>query len=160
MKESINNALILNIVIIFLFVMAILFAGSTAYTKAFKVKNKIINILERNESSLVGKTQFPSEITSEIDQALSDIGYRIEKNVDQKCKNSMNKRFKNSRYDTTPIITGTNYNFCVTRFHDDSDVMQGEYYAVITYMYFEIPVLGKTLEFPVYGETKTLGLKY
>jgi hypothetical protein len=25
-------------------------------------------------------------------------------------------------------------------------------------MYFEIPLLGKTLEFPVYGETKTMGL--
>ena len=164
MKESISNALILNIVIIFIFIMLVLFAGSTAYTKAFKVKNKIINIIERNENKILTsnlQNKLPSSIEEEIELALSEIGYRIETNHNRKCLNDMTNRFKNSNNDyTTVTLKDSSYNYCIAEFYDETSVMKGKYYAVITYMYFEVPLIGKTLEFPVYGETKTMGLAY
>ncbi len=163
MKESINNALILNLVIVFLFIFLILFAGSTAYTKAFKVKNRIISIIEKRETTVLTKgfKAGNDSVLSEIESTLADTGYRIELNVSQKCNDAMKKRFKNTNYTYNVVDTGTStYNYCIAEFHDASSPMQGRYYAVITYMYFEIPLIGKTLEFPVYGETKTLGLSY
>lgn len=163
MKESISNALILNIVIIFLFIFLILFAGSTAYTKAFKVKNRIISIIEKRETTVLNKgfKTGNNSVINEIESALSDAGYRIELNVNQKCNDAMKKRFKNTNYSYNVVDTGTStYNYCIAEFYDANSPMQGRYYAVITYMYFEIPLIGSTLEFPVYGETKTLGLSY
>jgi len=163
MKESLSNALILNLIIIFLFLFVILFAGSTAYTKAFKVKNRIISIIEKRENTILTKgfNAGNNSVLSEIELALSDAGYRVEMNMSQKCKDSMRRRFKNINYNYSVVDTGlSTYNYCIAEFYDPSSVMQGRYYAVITYMYFEIPLIGQTLEFPVYGETKTLGLAY
>lgn len=163
MKESLSNALILNLIIIFLFLFVILFAGSTAYTKAFKVKNRIISIIEKRENTILTKgfNAGDNSVLSEIELALSDTGYRVEMNISQKCQDAMKKRFKNTNYSYNVVDTGlSTYNYCVAEFHDPTSAMQGRYYAVITYMYFEIPLIGQTLEFPVYGETKTLGLAY
>lgn len=163
MKESINNALILNLVIIFLFLFVILFAGSTAYTKAFKVKNRIISIIEKRESTILTKgfKAGSYSVVDEIENTLRDTGYRIENNIGTKCKTAMQNRFKNTNYNYNVVDTGSStYNYCITEFYDANSAMKGRYYAVITYMYFEIPLIGQTLEFPVYGETKTMGLAY
>lgn len=165
MKESISNALITNLIIIFLFILVILFAGSTAYTKAFKVKNRIISILERYEMELVSNSSsngLPSDVTDEINAALSNIGYRIQINNDKKCETDLKNRFKNDMNNNYKVIhSGSNYAYCIARFDSkQSQSMKSSYYAVVTYMYFEIPLLGTTLEFPVYGETKIMGLAY
>lgn len=163
MKESISNALVLNLVIIFLFVFAILFAGSTAYTKAFKVKNRIISIIEKRENTVLtgGFKSGEYSIINEIENTLKDTGYKVGLNMNSKCQDAMKARFKNTNYNYNVVDTGTStYNYCIAEFYDESSAMKGRYYAVITYMYFEIPLIGKTLEFPVYGETKTMGLAY
>ena len=164
MKESISNALITNLIITFLFVLVILFAGSTAYTKAFKVKNRIISILERYEMELISNSSngLPSFVTDEINSSLSSIGYRIQINNDKKCENNLKDRFKNDLNNNYKVIhSGSNYAYCIARFDSkQSQSMKSSYYAVVTYMYFEIPLLGTTLEFPVYGETKIMGLAY
>lgn len=161
MKESMSNALILNLIIIFLFIFVILFAGSTAYTKAFKVKNRIISIIERNETTVITKGINNSAVITEINSALKDAGYTVAMNNDTKCSAALNKRFGNQNQTYNVVNTGTNsYRYCVAEFYDDNSPMHGRYYAVITYMYFEIPLINKKLEFPVYGETKTMGIAY
>lgn len=163
MKESISNAIILNVAIIFLFITAMLFAGSTAYTKAFKVKNRIINIIERNESKIISNKmidKLPSTVEDEIEASLSSIGYRVETNHNSKCQEAMKNRFKNKNNNYSAVTTrDSTYNYCIA-VYNDSSAMHGRYYAVITYMYFEVPLIGSKLEFPVYGETKTMGLAY
>lgn len=161
MRESINNALILTLVITFLFIFVILFAGSTAYTKAFKVKNRIISTIERHEDLVLKQGVNNSVVQNEINSTLRDAGYTIVANNDQKCKDAMVRRFSNSNQTYTVVNTGSNtYRYCIAKFKDNYSPMGGEYYAVITYMYFEIPLIGAHLEFPVYGETKVLGINY
>lgn len=170
MKESINTALILNLVITFLFIFVILFAGSSAYTKAFKVKNRIISIIEKRQDTILTsgfktcKTTGNSKcmsVVEEIENALKDTGYKVQMNTDKKCENAMQERFKNTHKTYNTVNTGSNtYNYCIAEFYSNNDTMKGRYYAVITYMYFEIPLINQMLEFPVYGETKTIGLSY
>lgn len=164
MKESISNALITNLIITFLFILVILFAGSTAYTKAFKVKNRIISILEKYEMDLVkdNDDRLDADINVEINSILGDLGYRVEINNNTKCQEDLTRRFRNNQNNNYKMITTTsNYRYCIARFDTrEGQSMNASYYAVVTYMYFEIPLLGTTLEFPVYGETKIMGLAY
>ena len=47
MKEAIGNAALFNIVIIFVAILIAFFVGSLSYTKAYKVKNKIVEEIEK-----------------------------------------------------------------------------------------------------------------
>ena len=54
MKESIGGTWLLGFVLVFIVIFSAYLAVSINYTKAFKVKNRIINIIEENE----GYTQY------------------------------------------------------------------------------------------------------
>ena len=86
-----------------------------------------------------------NNVKAEIDSSLSEMGYRISKKSG--CPDRLGTIIYNSNE--------SDYRYCVYK-HDTGD--RGTYYGVAAYMYFEIPVVNVTLEFPVYGETKTMGL--
>lgn len=140
MKESIGNAFVLGLVVTFVTLLILFFATSLSYTKAFKVKNRIVSIIEKYG-------EYNNDARLEINQNLSEMGYRV--NHDEACTS----RFPNSTVLTDPA--NTDYRYCV-QVYDAGE--RGKYYGVTAYMYFEVPLIGKALEFPVYGETKTMGL--
>lgn len=144
MRESIGNAYLLGIVAFFATVIMLFFVASMNYTRAFKAKNRIINILETNKT-------FNGNVEAEIDKSLGDMHYRIANNA--KCKTD--GRFKDAGLKNQTRNT-TAYRYCVYEFNEAND--RGTYYGVVTYMYFDIPLINVTLEFPIYGETKTMGV--
>lgn len=135
MREAVGNTFIVNLVIIFVIIFIVLFVGSTSYTKAYKVKTRIINIIEENDGN-IGASQ------AEIDKFLGDIGYRI-----------VGKKTTCPKHYTSGSIPSPSngYRYCIETF-DKGGVT---YYGVTAYMYFEIPIIGAHLELPVYGETKS-----
>lgn len=150
MKEAIGNALIFGIVITFIGIFILLFATSSSYTKAFKVKNKIVEILEKYDDILgvnvVDATGLSSAVEEEINSVLSESGYRI----------SIHPNTCPSRNGVDPInkkIT-SNYEYCIYQY----STVKGTYYGVTAYIYYQIPVIGTELRFPVYGETKINGI--
>ena len=99
MHESMGNAFITGLVITFIIIFMIFFATSTSYTKAFKVKNKIVEILEKYDDIL---NQSPTNsgrliqgAEDDIIAVLNEIGYRIgpEKN-DCPTRNGQNAIIK------------------------------------------------------------------
>ena len=50
MKESIGNAMLFYIIITFVVVLIMFFVGSLSYSKAYKVKNKIVEEIEKEET--------------------------------------------------------------------------------------------------------------
>ena len=138
MKESIANAYILNLVITFIIIFIFFFAGSLTYSKAFKVKNRIVDIIEKYEA-------YDSRAMAEIDSSLREMGYRV--NVsNQGCSQRNGK-------DALPMAFNS-YRYCVYEY----TTTKGKYYGVAAYMYFDLPIIGESLEFPVYGETKIIGI--
>lgn len=133
MREAVGNTFIVSIIITFVIVFIILFATSTSYTKAYKVKNKIIDIIEENNG--VGAATY-----KEIDQFLGGIGYRVNE-TKRKCPNGGENPSSSYRYCIYPKSTS-----------------KGVYYVVTAYMYFDVPILSAILEMPVQGETKILGI--
>ncbi len=138
MKESIANAFISNLVIVFIIIFIFFFAGSLTYTKAFKVKNRIVDIIEKYE-------KFDSVTVDEIASTLGEMGYRV--NVGNKgCPMRKEK-------ESLTLNTNT-YRYCVYEY----STTKGTYYGVAAYMYFDFPIIGQSLELPVYGETKIMGI--
>lgn len=143
MKSAIGNTFVMNFVIIFTIIFIGLFVTSTSYTKALKIKNKIIDIIEENEG-------YNSNAESEINAYLADAGYRISKGSSNTCKYKDGKGYTLSY----PSQLTNGYDYCIFSFSDGN----GTYYGVKTYMYLDIPLIGDTAKIGVYGETKTMGI--
>lgn len=137
MREALGNTFIVNIVLLFIVVFIFLFVGSISYTKAYKIKNKIVNYIEDDGN-------FGKETQDQIKSSLKQMGYRVVRGK-QKC---------NSRGGTLLTTDSNSYRYCVVEYQND----KGVYYGVTTYMYFDFPLINTLLEFPIYGETKMFGI--
>jgi len=149
MKESIANSYVFMIIIIFISVIALVFVSSLSYSKAFKVKNKILDIIEQYDdgygyNSSTRTYANKETIEKDIEAELKDIGYRISNN--RTCPTRTTKS-GNVLY---AINNQENYRYCVYR----ESQGRGEQYYVVVYMYFDVPIIDRYLEFPLSGQTK------
>lgn len=142
MREAIGQSFLLNLIIFFIIAIAFVFVGSIGYSKAFKIKNRIINIIEEHE-------EFDSATKDDIAEALSTVGYQVSTGR-AKCKAKAGG--------THLYPSGGNYgeyDYCVYKYEDSRG---NYYYGVTTFMKFHFPIIHDLIEFPVYGETKTFGI--
>lgn len=142
MRESIGSIALYNIIIIFIVITFAILAGTMSYSKAFKANNRIINAIEKYEG-------YNTLSATWIDNFLSSIGYQVEPGT--KCP---------VRQGVKPMekVTGTqnaNYRFCVYVQDEETKSYNGHYvtYGVVTYIYFDVPILGQMLRIPVYGRS-------
>lgn len=138
MKESIGNSYIFGIVIALIGVIFLILIGSLSYSKAFKVKTQIIEIIEKN------KGYNDESVRTEIDNYLKTVGYTVTQSKDKgKCATIDG---------TMAINTVKNYDYCIYRFN----TVKGPYYHVTVFISFDIPVISSYLRIPVSGETKII----
>ncbi|MBE6144779.1 MAG: hypothetical protein E7169_04320 [Firmicutes bacterium] len=137
MKESISNSYIFSIVIIFVGIIIVLLIGSLSYSKAFKVKTKVISIIEKHR-------EFNNAAKTEIESFLKTSGYTVT---------------RSNNYGSCPNVNGAeainttkNYDYCVYRF----DTVKGPYYRVTVFISFDFPVLSSYLRIPMSGETRVI----
>lgn len=142
MKEAIGNASVFGLVIAFIGIMILVFLSSLNYTKAFKIKNRLVDIIEQYDDGYsVGNRD---TINNQIESVLKEIGYGVNTSNKQ-CPNIE----KNGR--TYKVLNNTyNYRYCIYEFSST----RGSYYKVIAYMQLDIPVIGEYIQIPVSGETK------
>lgn len=142
MKEAFGTAYVVNFVIIFVILFIFFFVAGMSYTKAFKIKNRIVDIIEENGCYSEDATCTSKD---EINEILKDAGYRVTNSV-PKCESIKGA--------TTLTINSNYFNYCVYKFETTN---RGSYYKAAAFMYYEIPVIGVHMQFPVYGETKVMG---
>lgn len=154
MREAIGNTFIVNLLLVFIGVISALLIGSISYSKAFKVKNRIIYTIEKYGGWEVyaGSTNI---VQSEIEASLKDIGYPL-KLANSFAYGGLGAGCKN-RNDGSELVYGkpgqsVTYHYCVYKYNNE----KGYYYGVTAYMHFDLPLIGNYLEFPVYGETQSL----
>ena len=138
MREGVGHAFLFTIVIVILGIIMILLITSMVYSKTYKIKTKILDIIEKYDGD-IGSARV------EIQSYLTSIGYR--RNVDntQECPIKNGGAVLNN-YDI--------YHYCLYEFDNTSNL--GKYYGALVYIYFDIPFIGNVFEFPVYGETEVL----
>lgn len=138
MRESIGNSYVFNIIIVFVGIIILILVGSLSYSKAFKIKTKVISIIEKN------KGYNNTTVRTEIDDYLNTVGYRVTRTADRgKCKDVNGVKAMN---------TGNNYDYCIYRF----DTVRGPYYRVTVFISFDIPVISSYLRIPMSGETRVI----
>lgn len=144
MKEAIANAGVFNLIIVFVTILMLFFVGSLGYSKAYKVKDRVIREIEKNKD-------YNEDVKAELEEWLSQIGYRY--------------KGGSAAWSSCPVSDGADgtfvdvvsvYDFCVYK-HEvrNSDYFDGYYYSVISYMYFELPIFKDMFRIPVRGETST-----
>lgn len=137
MKESIGNSYVFGIVITFIGILFLILIGSLSYSKAFKVKTRIIEIIETNNG-------YDDLVRTEIDNYLKKAGYVVTRNSNSEKCETING--------TRAINTIKNYDYCIYRF----DTVKGPYYHVTVFISFDIPIVSSYLRIPVSGETKVI----
>lgn len=145
-----GTSYVVNFIIVFFVIFIALFVGTLSYTKAFKVKNKIVDTIEKHNGEIESSSnKLDSDVQKEIDEKLGQIGYRIS----DKTTCELKGRFRDGAggYEMLSKSGSSSYRYCIYKFSDT----KGDYYGVVAYIYFEVPIIGSKLEFPVYGETKT-----
>ena len=144
MKEAIANAGIFNIIIVFIIVLMGFFVGSLGYSKAFKVKNMIVNEIEKNKV-------FDEDVKTVVESELHKIGYRMNTG-----SNTVTCPLEDGK---SAINSGSDFQYCIYKFtsstkdSDNNNVKTSTYYRVVSYMYFDVPIINELIKMPVKGDT-------
>lgn len=166
MRESIGGAWLFGIVITFIFLFSGFLAYSISYTKAFNVKNEVINLIEQN-MGLSGYNKDMSGSLSENDkktvhykifQLINNIGYNSETSSQIPCVEGNMK--------------GTNLGnmgVCVIKYctigkelnggtvtNESARRLTNVHYKVTTYISLKVPVIESVIKIPISGETSTI----
>lgn len=160
MKESIGNAFVSGLVIMFLFLIVLILSFAINYSRANKIKNKILNYVanyaELNSTVDTAGNIKPIDINEadvleeQINRELASVGYR--RNYAGANKNTCTKNRSNQAANVETLNPNGDFHYCIYAYETD----RGFYYGVETFMYFDIPVIGRTIEIPVYGETRVI----
>ena len=159
MRDAIGGAMLLNLVLVFVSAIILLFVSVLSYSKAYRIKNRIVEVIEKNEL-------YDQNVGVEINDDLTNTGYNTDSPI-EKCKN-IKTNLSANKYNNLSNNLNDNYGyyycvFEVCNIRDDEEKCidpNGKYYVVTTFIKFDIPIVGDTLMFPVYGETKMLGKDY
>jgi len=137
MKEAIGTSLVFNLMMIFVGVLIIILISSIAFSKGFKIRNRIIDRIEEHNGYVLN-----SDVENMINEDLKNAGYRIVGNVD--CKERKEKESLTREHN--------NYNYCVYEY----DTSRGKYYGVTVFLSIEVPLIRNPINIPIYGETRIL----
>ena len=157
MKGAIGNAFILNMVITFIIIFFSLLIGSMAYSKAYKTKNFLLNLIDEFETNkkgdfVVNKEQ-AQEWNEKANEYLQKVGYPLAK--EKNCPDKKEKGyswFKNN--------AAGQYDYCIYKKvsiipQDMNPIVANRYnYMVLVYMKLDLPVIGDYIKIPITGETK------
>lgn len=161
MREAIGGAMTIQIIVIFMLLINAYLAFSVSYTRAFKMKNQVINIIENNEgypnvdSASTCTAENPEGAICQIISYINEIGYN---GADYPQKD-----------DGCPDPKkGKQYGICIIPHKKDiagnsnaNQSYSGIYYTVYTYININIPVINNLFKgipnlFRIQGETNTI----
>ena len=136
MKESIGNAFLYNIIIIFIVVVFAVLAATLTYYKAFKVNTRIIDSVKKFEG-------YNTLAINEINNTLTTLGYMTK--ASHKCPTTKNGG--------TLQTENKKFRYCVYYFEEDDRHYS---YGVITYITLDIPIVNMFLQIPIYTKSNRI----
>lgn len=156
MRESIGGGWLFGIVIVFIFMFSGFLAYSISYTKAFNVKNEVVNYIEHNEGfSEYGGSNIENQSYEVLNQSvegkiyylIKKVGYDFEGNSTVDCPKGRNVYgVCIIKYCPVPDKNNTGMQSKVSNVH----------YKVTTYISFGINFLGLKFTIPITGETRAI----
>ncbi len=148
MRDAIGGVFSLQIILAFVLLISGYMAYSVNYTRAFRVKNKIVNIIEEQEG-------YTTDAEDQIAKYITDMRYT----VPVQTVNSLKAKNENWNCRETKgycILEKT----AVKKEDTPDDSYALKYYEVVTFVNIDIPVLNKFLPLSnllqVKGETRSI----
>lgn len=141
MRDSVGGTFMIYVFIVFLAVYITFVAVAFNYARAFRVKNKVIDIIEQNEG--IDDYNNRSGVMGQIESYLNEVSYRVNGIDDDKC----------SGYGYINSERG----YCVDEeSFTSTNGVSSKYYRVITFIRLEIPFMDLGFTIPVKGETRKI----
>ena len=151
MREAIGSTWLTGIVITFIVLFSGFLSYSISYTKAFRVKNEILNIIEKNEGFGTSSNDLNNISSSSLEEDnsteaqafrfIKSIGYNYDKfeNINNLCKEGEKQKG----------------GYCLVKYcpNEENDRV---YYKVTTYISLSLPIIDIGINIPITGETKSL----
>lgn len=147
MRDAIGGAMTLQFIVIFMIIINCYLAFSVNYTKAFRVKNEIRSIIEKNEG-------LTCSALTQINDLMLKTNYGMNSEFEKWCES-----------DGYTVANAGSGKFCykynkvdVTGTSTDSSTYKGAYYTVATFVNVDLPLVNNLLPFAgnlflVKGET-------
>ena len=142
MKQAIGGATVINIVIIFIIIIFALLAATFSYAKAYKVNTRIMNGIEIYEG-------YNDSSASYINNFLVSMGYKKGK---KDCP--LTKKINGKDGELIPSDSNNHY-YCVYKYNSSSEGSCYYSYAVVTYISFDLPIVGK-FDIPISSKTNRI----
>lgn len=151
MRDAIGGVFSLQIIVIFMLIVNGYLAFTVNYTKAFRVKNQIIQIIEQHEG-------FTEDAKEKVDEYMRKTNYELSDAYTNWCQKSGMEVYRSS----------TNGAFCytiekvdITGGKANKKNYQGAIYSIQTFVNIDIPIINKLLPFTagifrVGGETSMI----
>lgn len=146
MREAIGGTWLTQLIIVFMLVFVAFLALTLNYTKAFKMKNEVLTIIEKYE----GLTTGDKGSIAIINNYLQSNGYSATK----ACPKGSYGVENLNRSTIEKVTNNKKYYYCVSKVKQPlKNNDQNVYYRINTFFYFNLPVLGNLFTFDINGTT-------
>ena len=161
MKEAIGGTWLFGIVIAFIVFFTTFISVSTNYSRAFKVKDEILTIVEFYKG-------VNTKSVAKVNDRLKELGYYTTgKCVDNDGEvKSASSKYSNwlgfTTNSTTPIKNSTKSNYCIRRYTVSSQTNgpighpTSAYYQIVVFFKLDWPIIGSIFNVRVEGETSVI----
>lgn len=155
MREAIGGTWLAQLIIIFMLIFVAFLALTLNYSKAFKMKNEIITMIEEREGLTTTKNNVDGSIKL-INNYLLSNGYAITRACPEGSYGATNLHAETLNLVTTGD-KAKKYYYCVTKIKSPSKNQLGKvHYQVIISLKFNLPILGDLFTFEVSGNTNDI----
>lgn len=164
MREAIGGTWLFNLVIFFVLLFAGYMCLSINYSKAFGVKDKIINELERNGGvKSYANANYKDIALTNISNYMGKVGYRTKGscrdydygcNLDGTCVKSNSSSSRDYAFCLSEVKANEAYSYAIKG--SPGEFIYVSYYKVKVFYQLDLPIIRSTFDFSIKGDTKLL----
>lgn len=149
MKEAVGGISLFNIVIVFVLLFAGYISLSINYSKAYNVKNEIINIIKNQGGVCTSSSPSSNNNCYNFAEQITDYFREANYRNTGTCEDGW------VGYNREGLIDYNNASFCVraVRANSNSELPNALYYQIKVFYQLDLPIINSFFEFAIYGET-------
>lgn len=149
MREAIGGTWLFGLVLTFIVFFASFLAVSINYSKAFNVKNNIVDLISKYE----GNNPCARE---KISNYLKQTGYLVTGGCPEADENGCMYIGYNQNGEELPNQNDRAYFWISKDSTDNSDILDKQFYRVAIFFKIDLPIIGNLTSFPIKGETESI----
>ena len=146
MREAIGGTWLFGLVITFIVFFASFLAISVNYSKAFNVKNNIVDMISKYEGN-------NCNARIKIGNYLNEVGYLVSGD----CGSIDGAEYEPYDLKGNKLASGKKGYYCIAKTDTGSNTdINKSYYKVIVFFRVDLPVIGNLTTFRIKGETESI----